>query len=132
MGRILVVEDDTAVGAAVGMLLELESHLVTVAHTGEAALHALETSPMDLAVLDLELSGMDGLAVLQSMRRSAPELPIVVISGVLSRDGRTIGDDTVAVAQELGAVAAVRKPFKAEALLDAVETGLARRGSDRS
>src|SRR5579871_1779415 len=104
MGRILIVEDDVPVGNALRTILEFNDHLVIVAPTPDAAQQALRTSSVDVVALDLELREVDGLAILQSIRRSAPDLPVIVLSGVLSRDGVTVGDDASGMALKLGAV----------------------------
>jgi two-component system OmpR family response regulator/two-component system response regulator QseB len=66
--RILLVEDDPRVGELVRETLEEEGYAVDWALSGEEALGLLEAFPYDLAVLDVMLGGMDGFALLRSLR----------------------------------------------------------------
>ena len=67
--RILIVEDDTALGSFIRKGLEAEHHTVDVAAEGnQGRAMALEVD-YDLVVLDLNLPGIDGLSVLKSLRQ---------------------------------------------------------------
>lgn len=79
--RVLIVEDDVALGLFLQKGLKLEGHEVTCVGDGEAALaHAAEYRP-DLIVLDLSLPKKDGTEVLTEMRGRFDETAVLVLTG---------------------------------------------------
>jgi len=79
--RVLIVEDDIALGLFLQKGLKLEGHEVTWVGDGEAALvHAAEHRP-DLIVLDLSLPRKDGTEVLEEMRGRFDETAVLVLTG---------------------------------------------------
>lgn len=80
--RILLVEDHEAMRVAVAELIETDRRLAVWAATGSAeeALERLETGWPDLAVVDLDLPGMQGLELVAELHRRSPELPVLVLS----------------------------------------------------
>ena len=121
MANILIVDDDPAVQLTIRLLLERAGHQVTVAGDGRKGLVLVEASQFDLLFLDIYMPGMDGLETMRHVRALQPAIPIIVISG------RSITPDTYAepdflkMATKLGAVASLQKPFRADALLAAVD-----------
>ena len=79
--RILVAEDDPALGLFLQKGLILEGHDVDRAGDGEAALQMAALQVPDLMVLDLGLPRRDGTDVLETMRRDFPETVILVLTG---------------------------------------------------
>jgi CheY-like chemotaxis protein len=81
--RILFVDDDPIARALAVAALESDSVNVTVAADGRDALAALGASRFDLLLLDLEMPGIDGFAVLDAVRRSpkTATMPVVVVTG---------------------------------------------------
>jgi DNA-binding response OmpR family regulator len=79
--RILVVEDDPALGLFLQKGLILEGHDVDRAGDGEVALQMAAQQPPDLMVLDLGLPRRDGTGVLEIMRRDFPGTVILVLTG---------------------------------------------------
>lgn len=92
--RVLLVEDDENLRGAYRTLLEARGLSVLGAGSVGAALELLEEEP-HLAVADLGLPDGDGTAVLDRLRRTAPELPVLVLTGTdspdLRRDCRRLG-----------------------------------------
>jgi CheY-like chemotaxis protein len=80
---ILLVEDDTAIRAAVRGWLERLGYSVVDAPGGEEAIEIVKnmTSAPDLLITDVVMSGMNGAAVTEAMRVHAPQIAVVVISG---------------------------------------------------
>src|SRR5687768_12383550 len=118
MTRILIVDDEPAILAAVGPLLEAAGYLVGTATTGHAAIDAVERNNPDLVVLDLGLPDLDGREVCRRLREGRTT-PIVVLSA------RHDEAEKVA-ALDAGADDYVTKPFSAEEFLARVRAALRR------
>ena len=122
MARIILAEDNEPLRDGLALVLESAGHQVEAVADGSAALDALGRSAADLVVTDLRMPQMDGLELLRVLKSDQPTLPVIVMSGTdPGRRARLFG-----VAGGLGAKAALAKPFRAEALLDAVEVCLRR------
>lgn len=108
--RVLIVEDDPAIGAFVQTALEREGFEVELVKDGESALKQVEAFAPHLILLDLMLPHMGGLEVCQALRRRAQYIPIIML---------TAKDDDVdkIVGLEMGADDYITKPFKIRELL---------------
>ena len=96
MGRVLIVEDETALSDLVRSHLEKEGHTVEQAFDGKQALRAADQTRPDLVILDWMLPGMDGLTVCQELRRKhlMPILMLTARGGVADRvTGLQVGAD---------------------------------------
>ncbi|TNM59775.1 response regulator [Streptomyces sp. NP160] len=109
MTRVLVVEDEPALGRALAITLRAKRYDVDVAHTGAAALDAAATRRPDVVVLDLGLPDLDGLDVLRALRGWSA-VPVVVLSA------RHDSSEKVE-ALDAGADDYVTKPFAVDELL---------------
>ncbi|MGV3760040.1 MAG: response regulator [Actinomycetota bacterium] len=101
--RILAVEDDERIRAAVKLALEDEGWTVVEASTGEDALEAFQQEPADVVLIDIMLPGIDGFEVCRSIRKSS-DVPIVMVTA------RADTHDVVA-GLEAGADDYLTKPF---------------------
>jgi DNA-binding response OmpR family regulator len=79
--RVLIVEDDRALGAFLKTGLETEGHSVEWVEDGEAALTQAAAHPPDLMVLDLSLPKRDGMEVLAEMRARHDDASVLVLTG---------------------------------------------------
>ena len=77
--RILLVDDEPNILAAVRPLLAGNGYEVVTAMSGRAALEAMQREPPDVVVLDLGLPDMDGIEVCRLIREDRP-VPIIVLS----------------------------------------------------
>jgi DNA-binding response OmpR family regulator len=108
--RILIIEDDSALGLFLTKGLQLEGHEVFLAADGEAGLeHALEHVP-DLMVLDLGLPRKDGVQVLEQMHGRFAETSVLVLTGRSSVEDRV-------KCLNLGADDCLLKPFSLSELM---------------
>jgi two-component system, chemotaxis family, chemotaxis protein CheY len=123
MARILVVDDNEQMRRTLRRMLESAEHSVTEAADGRAALKLYVAESPDLVITDIIMPEREGIETIREMRRMAPDAKIVAISG--SDIGVTL--DLLWMARELGADAALRKPFRAAELLEVVSALLAER-----
>ncbi len=80
MTRILLVEDDPMMGRAVKTALSQAGYAVDLANTAEDADAALNTTPYDLAVLDINLPGKSGLELVSNLRKRAKDIPVLALT----------------------------------------------------
>lgn len=83
MTRILIVEDDPGVRSFLDDVLSDEGYCVETAADGRVAMEMVDRALPDLLITDLLLPGLTGWSVLARVRRQAPNLPILVISGAM-------------------------------------------------
>ena len=122
--RILVVEDDTVLAAALTRALTQTAYAVDLAENGEDANRSLDSAAYDLVVLDLALPKVDGLAVLRRLRDRRSRVPVLVLSARDALDDRVKGLD-------LGADDYMTKPFDLPEF-EARVRALLRRGQHQS
>jgi len=80
MSRILIVDDEVAICFALGEYLRARGHSPTAVASGRHALQRLEEEGFDLVFLDLQMPGIGGLEVLETLGRRWPHLPVVIIT----------------------------------------------------
>ena len=117
--RILVVEDELKVAAALKEGLEVEGHEVTLAHTGEEAFFLGTDQDFDLLLLDVMLPGRSGLEILGALRRNGFSGRVLILTAKDSVEDRVRGLDA-------GADDYLVKPFALPELVARVRA-LARR-----
>jgi two-component system nitrogen regulation response regulator NtrX len=117
--EILIVDDEEDIRDLIAGILHDEGYATRVAGDSEAALTAIRARRPQLVVLDIWLQGsrLDGIEVLDTVKREHPELPVVMISG-----HGTI--ETAVASIKKGAYDFIEKPFKADRLLHVVERAL--------
>ena len=107
--RVLSVDDDRGVGAALVRVLRPEGHQVVAVSSGEEALRRLADAPFDVVISDLGLGGgMDGWELARRIRAEWPHVRFVLSSGSVSVDELE--------ARRLGADAVLAKPYRPEDL----------------
>ncbi|MGL4285651.1 MAG: response regulator [Phreatobacter sp.] len=127
MASILVIDDNDTVATTITLLLEQQSHDVTVASTGSQGLQLLQVRSFDLAIVDIFMSDLDGFETMNRIHQARPAIPIIVVSGYEFQVTSSSPPDFLRIATQLGAVASMRKPFEPGDLLAAVTKCLAER-----
>src|SRR3954469_7063457 len=117
--EILIVDDEEDIRDLVAGILHDEGYTTRVAGDSESALGAIRSRRPQLVVLDIWLQGskLDGIEVLDCIKREQSDLPVVMISG-----HGTI--ETAVASIKKGAYDFIEKPFKADRLLHVVERAL--------
>jgi DNA-binding response OmpR family regulator len=116
-GRLLIVDDETAVLDVLAEYFTSQGHDVHTAQSGPEALDALGRVRPDLILLDIRMPGMDGVQVLRELRSRAATVPVVMVTA----------NEDLALARltlRLGAFDYVSKPFDFPYLDRAVTAGL--------
>ncbi len=116
---ILIVDDERDICTLIAGILEDEGHTARRAHNSTEAIDAVRQRRPALVILDVWLQGseLDGLQLLEVIRREDPPIPVVMISG-----HGTI--DTAVSAIKTGAYDFIEKPFKADRLLLVVDRAI--------
>jgi CheY-like chemotaxis protein len=108
---VLVVDDDPLVLASMAGMLEDLGHATAEAESGQEALKLLRGGrQFDLVVTDYAMPGMSGLQLVEELHRHWPQLPVVLATGYAELQGAAVGKLT-----------RLSKPFKQEALAEAIE-----------
>lgn len=82
MKHVMVIDDERDILTCMDEVLTAEGYRVTGVVSGAEALDLLAEDPPDLVILDLRMPGMNGLEVLQSIRRTHRDLPVIVCSAL--------------------------------------------------
>ena len=82
MIRVLLADDENLIRVALAQMLDLEDDLSVVAQaaSGDEALAVAATTEVDVAVLDLQMPGADGIAVAERLARTAPQVATVIVT----------------------------------------------------
>jgi DNA-binding response OmpR family regulator len=80
IGKVLVVDDEETMRRSLADILRLEGFQVQAVSTGESAVDALRKDNFDVMLLDLKMPGMDGLEVLRTASRIAPETMVILLT----------------------------------------------------
>lgn len=107
--RILIVEDDVAMAQLLVEGLRRRGFTPTAVHGGEAALSALAREPFEAVVTDLNMKGLDGIALCGRIVEGHPGVPVLVVTAFGSLE-------TAIQAIRAGAYDFITKPFELEAL----------------
>jgi two-component system response regulator ChvI len=115
---IALVDDDRNILASVSMALEAEGFKVRTYNDGAEALRGLSAQPADLAVLDIKMPRMDGMELLQRLRKTSA-LPVIFLT---SKDDEV--DELLGL--RMGADDYIKKPFSQKLLIERIRTLLRR------
>ncbi|OGD11200.1 MAG: hypothetical protein A2Y86_04385 [Candidatus Aminicenantes bacterium RBG_13_62_12] len=115
--RLLIIDDDQAILDSCGQTLKREGYDVREARQGAEGLALFNSEPFHAVLLDLKLPGMDGLDVLRRIKETAPETPVIIITGYASLE-------SAVEAVKRGAFDYMSKPFTPEELRVVVRRAL--------
>ena len=119
MSKILIIEDEAAIRRVLGKILseENDTYSVEEAEDGLAGIEKIKNEDYDLVLCDIKMPKMDGVEVLEAVKKIKPEIPMVMISGH--------GDlETAINTMRLGAFDYISKPPDLNRLLNTVRNAL--------
>lgn len=122
MSKILIIEDEEAIRRVLVKILteENKDYQVSESEDGLAGIELIKVSDFDLILCDIKMPKMDGVEVLEAVKKIKPEIPIVMISGH--------GDlDTAVNTMRLGAYDYISKPPDLNRLLNTIRNALDRK-----
>jgi len=115
--KILIVDDEPQIAEMISATLQLHGYAVAVAYDGAQGVEKVSAEKFDLAVMDLQMPGMDGFTALGEMKKLDPEIEVIIATG-----HGTMG---IAIqSMRKGAFDFISKPFDIKDLLKAVERAL--------
>lgn len=115
MAKILIIDDEAVVVQTLCTLLKSEGHDVVPVYQGSHAIPTIDrVGHVDLILVDIRMSPVDGLEVIMRARKSRPQMPIIVVSAYLD-------DRMIEKIKRLGATSYIKKPFTVNEVLDAVQ-----------
>lgn len=115
--KILIVDDDTDLLELLTMRLTAAGYKVDAVPSAEAALNYLDVSRPQLVISDMQMSGMDGMALFEQIHRTLPTLPVIILTA-----HGTIPDAVTAV--QRGVFGYLAKPFDSKTLLANISQAL--------
>jgi len=111
---VLIVEDEVELGRVLKRHLEDAGYRVQLAVSGDEGLHAAQTTPFELILLDIMLPGLDGLEVCRQLRKGNVYTPVLMLTAKSSEIDKVLG-------LEMGADDYLTKPFSVAELLARVK-----------
>jgi len=119
-GIIHVIDDEPVIHDVLAQLLTSEGYEVEISSTGEEALEKFAPQSCDVVLLDLLMPGMDGIEVLQRIKKIDPAAAVIIITAYGSVE-------SAIAAMKIGALDYIQKPFKHDELLRTIERAVERR-----
>jgi DNA-binding response OmpR family regulator len=120
MARILAIDDDPDMRTLLEQTLTSAGYQVVLAADGREGIERQRKAPADLVITDIYMPNLDGLETISQLRHHFGKVAIIAMSG------RETSATMLSIAEKLGAVATLQKPFTAEELLVAVSKALER------
>jgi DNA-binding NtrC family response regulator len=117
MQRILIIDDDDKLRTTLRSLLENAGYTVDEAEDGAQGLARFRENSADLVITDIVMPEREGLGTIMELKREAPKLKIIAMSG----GGKFTPNGYLRMAEKLGAVQTIAKPFTKDLVLSAVK-----------
>lgn len=117
MARILLIDDEVDILKVLSMILQSRGHETVAVSDGNEAYQIIGSEDFDLMITDLRMSPVDGIQLLRLALDVRPTMPVIMITAYGSVE-------TAIEALQLGAFDYIKKPFKTEELLTAINKAL--------
>ncbi|MCK4649379.1 response regulator [bacterium] len=120
--RILIVDHKANLRKVFSDVLRRKGYLIKAVKDASAALKAIDKETFDVALVDLGISKMDGIEILDNIKKRKPQIPVIIYTGH--------GSVTTAVAaMRRGAADYLNRPFSPEELMLAIKKALEHKGN---
>ena len=120
MARILIIDDDAPLRGLLVDTLELAGHEVYQAEDGAQGVEVFKIAGADVVVTDMIMPGQEGIETIGQLRKLAPKLPIIAMSGNMQHSSIYLQ-----LANKLGATRTLAKPFTGHQFLAIIDAVLA-------
>ena len=117
MARVLIVDDEETILQSLEILLDTEGHEIAKFRDSQKAAEAIRAEKFDLMVTDIRMTPLDGVDLMKLAKQLQPQMGLVVVTAYVS-------EKTMQQSFDLGCVAYIKKPFKMQEVLDAVNLAL--------
>ncbi|HEX7284439.1 MAG TPA: sigma-54 dependent transcriptional regulator [Vicinamibacterales bacterium] len=117
---VLVIDDEEIMRDILGTLLEREGYSVRLASSGQEGLDLAKSLPFDAVIVDVMMPGIDGLQVLDELKKHDDDLPVLMITAYASME-------SAISAMKKGAFDYITKPFKNDEVLVVLQNAIERR-----
>lgn len=114
--RILVIDDDRDILEMISVILQDDMKVITAANS-EEAISKLKKDFVDLVLCDINLGSENGLKLMESLQANLLDIPFIIISG-------EINDSRMEMANKLGAMGIIEKPFEYSELMGLIKKSL--------
>ena len=121
MPSVLLIEDEELVRELLKEVLEINGFQVLMANDGIDGVRLFKESPTDIVITDLVMPEQEGVKTTLQIKKLAPHVKIIVISGKLETESM----NSAPILTMMGADLVLKKPFKNETLLENVNALLA-------
>ena len=108
--KVLVVDDDRRMAKTIYDILKIKDYDVIIVNSGEEAVENVKREVLDCVLMDIRMSGMDGIKTLQRLKELSPSLPVILMSAYTTKE-------QVDEAKQHGAYTVLEKPIDIEAFL---------------
>ena len=115
--KVLVIDDKKIIGNLFEFTLGYKGHFIKWVDNAKEALEVIQKESFDITFLDIVMPSRDGVTLLQEIKKIAPQLPVVMMSGYSLEDKRDRS-------KALGAVSCMKKPFEFEDVRKVIKTAL--------
>jgi DNA-binding NtrC family response regulator len=116
--KILVIDDEMDMLMMLRMLIEENTaYSVETTNNPSEGLKRLSDAPFDLVITDLKMPAMDGLELFQELKKTAPKLPVIIITAYGSQE---VADEAI----REGITDFITKPFKKDRILFSIQRSL--------
>jgi DNA-binding NtrC family response regulator len=117
--KVLIVDDDYASRLLISKILETENYITFERDNGLKAVECINSEGIDLVITDLKMEGMDGIELLEEVKKDKPHIGVILVTGYASIQ-------TAIDAMRLGAIDYLKKPINVEELRIRVRKALER------
>lgn len=108
--RVLVVDDDQRMAKTIFDILTIKGYTAITANSGEEAIEKVKTEALDCVLMDVKMSGINGIEALKILKKLEPDLPVILMSAYAT-------EEQILEAKQFGAYTILNKPVNIQQVL---------------